>query len=614
MMAIRARLDGTRPWLRILWSLVLVFTIPIVLPGNSSATQLSKKRVLVLHSYYQGYKWTDDENAGIESVLKPVVGRNNLHIEYMDTKKVFGDLYSQRLYEVYKLKYRNYKFDLIIVTDNNALDFMRKYRDRLFPGTPVVFCGVNYFHESQLKGHRLFTGVNEENDLKGCIELVLRIHPHTRQIVFINEWTRTGQAVHDGFIETMPYFQKSVRFLLLEDVKVEEILKELDTLPPDSVVLYSAFSRDKQGRIFDFNEIGALVARYSKVPVYTTNDFNLGLGVVGGLVVHGYGQGETAGRMALRILEGERIENIPVVMTSPKRYIFDYAQMQRFNIATEKLPRDSVIINLPQTFYFKYRNWIYIVAVTIAFLLLVISVLLVSIRRRKQTERELEASREQLRSLGREASEIEEKGRKTLSTELHDQIGQNMTILGVNLNILRSLIPRNEPNVVDPIDARINDSMSIVKQTTERIRNLMTDLRSPVLDDYGLAAAIDHYGKQCAQRAGISINVQGNNGDVRFSPSVENTVFRIVQEALTNVVKHSHATQVDIKVGVKGKRLEVRVSDNGVGYDPEKIGGRDGKRGWGLITMKERALAIGGKCLVESSPGWGTHVTIEVLI
>jgi signal transduction histidine kinase len=189
-----------------------------------------------------------------------------------------------------------------------------------------------------------------------------------------------------------------------------------------------------------------------------------------------------------------------------------------------------------------------------------------------------------------------------------------MTILGVNLNILRSLIPRNEPNVVDPIDARINDSMSIVKQTTERIRNLMTDLRSPVLDDYGLAAAIDHYGKQCAQRAGISINVQGNNGDVRFSPSVENTVFRIVQEALTNVVKHSHATQVDIKVGVKGKRLEVRVSDNGVGYDPEKIGGRDGKRGWGLITMKERALAIGGKCLVESSPGWGTHVTIEVLI
>ena len=78
-------------------------------PDALALEETPRKRVLVLHSYYQGYKWTDDENRGIESVLKPVIGTNNLYIEYMDTKKIFGDLYSQRLYEVYKLKYQEFQ-------------------------------------------------------------------------------------------------------------------------------------------------------------------------------------------------------------------------------------------------------------------------------------------------------------------------------------------------------------------------------------------------------------------------------------------------------------------------------------------------------------------------
>ncbi|MEW6663676.1 MAG: hypothetical protein AB1512_00475 [Thermodesulfobacteriota bacterium] len=169
-----------------------------------------KYRVLVLHSYYQGYKWTDDEHAGIESILKPVMGQTNLYIEYMDTKKIFDDLYSQRLFEVYKLKYENFRFDVIIATDNNAFHFMQTYRDTLFPGTPVVFCGVNNFLESDLKGHRLLTGINEDSDLGGAIDLILKLHPKTKHIVFINEWTSTGQRVHDEFLAIRPRFEGSV--------------------------------------------------------------------------------------------------------------------------------------------------------------------------------------------------------------------------------------------------------------------------------------------------------------------------------------------------------------------------------------------------------------------
>jgi signal transduction histidine kinase len=591
--------------------LLLFILITGLSPDLLALEEAPRKRVLVLHSYYQGYKWTDDENRGIESILKPAIGTNNLYIEYMDTKKIFGDLYSQRLYEVYKLKYRNFKFDSIIVTDNNAFDFIRKYHNDLFPGTPVVFCGVNYFDEYHIKAQTFITGINEENDLKACVEMMLKLHPKTKQIVFINEWTTTGQGVHKAFLKIIPYFQGLVQFSLLEDVKIEELLDQLVSLSEDSLVLYTAFSRDKSGKLFDYDEIVSLIASRCKVPIYTTNEFNLGLGVVGGIVVHGYDQGEAAAKMALRILRGEKPEDIPVMMTSPKRNVFDYAQMQRFGISRSHLPKDSLIVNLPQTFYFKYKKWVDGIIIVLAMLLSIISVLLVNINKRKKTEKALKVSREQLRTLGWRLAETEETQRKALSRELHDQIGQNLTILGVNLNILRSLVPKN---VTDIIHARISDSLLLVKQTTERTRSLMNNLRSPVIDDYGLVAAIDLYGKQFSSRTGIDTIVRVSDANPHFTPNIENAVFRIVQESLTNVLKHAQATQVVINVNVSADRLLLSVEDNGIGYDMTQITNGNGERGWGLITMKERALAVGGTCRMQSRPGMGTHIIVEVPI
>lgn len=593
----------------------LVFLVIVLVAGFCHHVQAleeaPRKRVLVLHSYYQGYKWTDDENRGIESVLKPVIGTNNLYIEYMDTKKIFGDLYSQRLYEVYKLKYKNFKFDAIMVTDNNAFEFMRKYRDDLFPGTPVVFCGVNYFDEYHIKAQTFITGINEENDLKACVEMMLKLHPKTKQIVFINEWTTTGQGVHKAFLKIIPHFQGLVQFSLLEDVKIEELLNQLVSLSEDSLVLYTAFSRDKSGKLFDYDEIISLIASRCKVPIYTTNEFNLGLGVVGGLVVHGYDQGEAAAKMTLRILQGEKPEDIPVMMTSPKRNVFDYAQMQRFGISRTHLPKNSLIVNLPQTFYFKYKKWVDGIIVVLVMLLSIISVLLININQRKKTEKALKVSREQLRTLGWRLAESEETQRKALSRELHDQIGQNLTILGVNLNILRSLVPKN---TADIIHSRINDSLLLVKQTTERTRSLMNNLRSPVLDDYGLVAAIDLYGKQFSSRTGIDTVVRVSDANPHFPPHIENAVFRIVQESLTNVLKHAQATQVVINVNVSTDRLLLSVEDNGIGYDMSKTTDGNGVQGWGLITMKERALAVGGTCRMQSRQGMGTHIIVEVPI
>ena len=119
------------------------------------------KRILILHSYFKGYKWTDDEHQGITSILEPAVGAENLYVEYLDTKRFYWDSYLVQLSAVYRQKYGPYRPDLVLVTDNNAFDFMRRFGETVFPGVPVVFCGVNFAKETDLIGHPNFTGVSE---------------------------------------------------------------------------------------------------------------------------------------------------------------------------------------------------------------------------------------------------------------------------------------------------------------------------------------------------------------------------------------------------------------------------------------------------------------------
>jgi len=228
---------------------------------------------------------------------------------------------------------------------------------------------------------------------------------------------------------------------------------------------------------------------------------------------------------------------------------------------------------------------------------------------RKRAEEKIRQKNAQLRELTWEMAELEENNRKIISRELHDRIGQNLAILGLNINMLKTIIPQEYSELVD---SRITDSLAVVKQTTDSIRNLMEELRSPVLDDYGLEAAIRLYGEQCTSRAGIRVVVRSNDSVPRLPQHIENAMFRIVQEALTNVIKHAQAKEALITIAVDESRLHITVADDGVGYkqiDPEK---RSERWGWGLGTMIERAIAVGGAGDITSVQGKGTCVSVEV--
>jgi PAS domain S-box-containing protein len=372
-------------------------------PGPTPApASLQNKTALILHSYYKGYRWTDDENRGIDSVLSPALGAANIYIEYMDTKRFSGRDSLEQLSEVYRQRLASHHFDVIVATDNNAFDFLRQYRDRLFPGTPVVFCGVSYFQADDLKGHRLFTGVSEEADVKDTLDLALRLHPETDHVYVVNEVTETGQTVHDEIVKLMPSYAGSVDFTFLENYSMPELLDTLRKLPPQSLVFYSFFSRDRTGRFFEYDQSAAAIAGASAAPVYGAWDFNLGFGIVGGKLISGFYQGETAGKIALRVLRGESPDSIPVVRFSPdrpNRYIFDYAQLQRWGIHSSALPKGSQIVNQPESFFLRHRTASLMAMGLSLFLIVVNTILVLNVRRRRAAEMALWEHQQHLEEL-----------------------------------------------------------------------------------------------------------------------------------------------------------------------------------------------------------------------
>jgi len=231
------------------------------------------------------------------------------------------------------------------------------------------------------------------------------------------------------------------------------------------------------------------------------------------------------------------------------------------------------------------------------------------VTKRLRAEEALQHYAERLRALSAQLAEIAEAERRRLVRELHDQVGQRLTALGINLNIIRTQMPQETG---DAIRSRIDDSLSLVEQTTECIRGVMAELRPPVLDDYGLVAALRWYGEQFARRTGIAVAVQGEEPVPRLAARVETALFHIAQEALTNVAKHAQARNVVVTVQMHDDILRLVVADDGIGFDSAHVTDPGGGHGWGLLTMTERAEAVGGRCRIESIPGQGARVIVEV--
>ena len=365
-----------------------------------------KMYVLVFNSYHKGLSWTDTTIKGIESVL----ANSNLNIEliyeFMDTKRYQGEHYFQKLYELYKFKYSKKRFDVIIATDNDALNFLVYYRNILFFNVPVVFCGVNNFTPTMLGGESLYTGVVEETDMDSTLKLALNLHPDTEQIFVINDTTTTGLALKEQLLSIIPKYKDLAKFVIYDDFDIEELKDTLKHLKKGTLIFLLIVNRDRSGRFFTYEETLEIIRNNSFVPIYSIWDFYIGRGIVGGMLTSAYQQGMAAAEMAKRILLGESVDQIPINRTSPNVYMFDYKELMRFNIPVSALPKESIIINQPDTFYSKYKKVIFLTSAVVTTLSLIIILLALNIIKRKHVEKLLRSSEEKYKDLYNNAPDM----------------------------------------------------------------------------------------------------------------------------------------------------------------------------------------------------------------
>jgi PAS domain S-box-containing protein len=224
------------------------------------------------------------------------------------------------------------------------------------------------------------------------------------------------------------------------------------------------------------------------------------------------------------------------------------------------------------------------------------------ITERKRAAKALEEANHQLRILSRQLFHIQEEERRHLARELHDEIGQSLTAAKINLKIIA-------PDVPAKIVGRLDDSVKLLDRLLRQVRELSLNLRPPLLDELGLVPTLRWLVDQQAQRAGLRVTFTANVDDLEMDPDAETACFRVAQEAITNVIRHARARNVTVDLRREVERLTLSVRDDGAGFDPAMIQQRTARDlTLGLVSMKERALLVGGGFELRSAPGQSTEI------
>jgi two-component system sensor histidine kinase UhpB len=228
----------------------------------------------------------------------------------------------------------------------------------------------------------------------------------------------------------------------------------------------------------------------------------------------------------------------------------------------------------------------------------------------RNAEIALRAAAVSLQSLSRRLVQVEESERRRIAGELHDRVGQNLAALNINLDIVLGALGESAPQ---DVRMRLRDSLGLVDGTLQTIEDVMADLRPPLLEEYGLGAALGWYAEEFTKRTNIAVELQDQARERARQLPREAAValFRVAQEALTNVAKHADAKHVWLRLEAEPSELRLAIRDDGSGFDAEAVAQTRATR-LGMTTMDERVIAAGGSLRVESAPGKGTTIKAQV--
>jgi len=379
---------------------------------------------------------------------------------------------------------------------------------------------------------------------------------------------------------------------------MEELLHRVGKLPPHSVILFVLVTQDGDGRSFMPDDVIAKLSAAANAPVYIFADNWLDCGAIGGDLISAAECGKETARLTLRILHGENPASIPFVDSPARVKMLDARELQRWNIRSANIPPVTIVLHRELTVWEAYR-WRILGGITLIILQSILIVaLLLHRKRRRMAEENLRISEAQ-----RKAAVLEERNR--MARDIHDTLAQGFTGVIFQLEAAKNASVNGAPSEADEHMQRASE---LARQSLGEARRSVKALRPEALEQGELCAALRGLIQQTTTGTSLRGEFTTQGQPRKLSPIREDTLLRILQECLTNALKHSGAKVFRATLSFDANAVSLKLEDDGIGFDPLRR-----HDGFGLLGIRERVNQIEGKLVIATEPGNGTRICVTLI-
>jgi signal transduction histidine kinase len=579
--------------------------IPLTVVGSAGAAE--QKKVLVIYSTRKDTQIAIAGDRELPRLLERGLDmKPDFYSEYIDGARFPEPQYEAAFHQYLTLKYAGSRFDLIIATTGIAEQFVASHRHDLFGDTPVVYTTRDRSADRMPNA----AAVVIDQDFRPAISLALSLQPDTTQVFVVVGSSSDDHSLEERAQTQFASFPPSLTFTYLSNLTTDELERRVAALPEHSILFYLLFYQGAEGANLNPLDYLSRIAAIANRPMYSWVDSTMSRGIIGGSLISIDAEMEAIAAVAVRVLRGEPAD--AVATSTPNLYVdeVDWRQLQRWRISEARVPPGTRILFREPTVWGRYKIYIAGAVLLLAAQTALIAGLIVQSGRRRAAEertRRSEADRRsaytRVRDLGARLITAQEEERARISRELHDDIIQQVALLGINLEVLLAGGYEGQ-----------NDDVSLEREALDRVRQIAASIRAlshqlhpAKLRLTGLLPALASLQTELS-RPGLTITFTHENVPGTLPHDLTLCLFRIVQEALQNAVKHSGARQASVHLAGTSDGLALTVADNGRGFDVDAAWGK----GLGLISMVERLEPFGGTLNIRARPGSGTRLDVNV--
>jgi PAS domain S-box-containing protein len=396
---VQPRANHTTLWLRFVWLLITLLGALNTCAAEAQASPASSQHILLLYSYGYGGRGVELFSDGFfKAVMEAGFPVSQVYAEYLDLQRNSGvQGYREELADALRRKYAKRRIDLVITVQQPALEFLLVAAKDIALQAPVITVQQRPLLDEEKAGRRIVGEINRF-DIKGTLERALELFPQTQRVVFASGSSKADIKLNEEAARVTAPWQGRLEFEYTNNKALDEILQRVGHLPPHSIIIFTQYNVDTKGRVALAYEVENMIVKAANAPVFGLYDFNLKNGGIGGSVIAVEASGARTARLAIDVLKGSPAE---VLMLRENQNIpmFDWQQIQHWGGDESRLPANTVFVNRPPSEWDEHPEVIIASVIFILALLVVIAVLLINIRRRREAEIGLRQSEARFRAI-----------------------------------------------------------------------------------------------------------------------------------------------------------------------------------------------------------------------